>query len=74
MCSLIPIEKFPFPSNHLEDTPRKSRIRGIAMVTKFAGAGATYGSGQPQNVPFFLQNQTMWVAITSVLERVEPAK
>ncbi len=47
---------------------------GIAMVTKFAGAGATYGSGQPQNVPFFLQNQTMWVAITSVLERVEPAK
>lgn len=47
---------------------------GIAMVTKFAGAGATYGSGQPQNIPFFLQNQTMWVAITSVLERVPPAK
>ncbi|GEM_PF-2819678 len=42
----------------------------IVLITRFAGEGATYGTPpKPQNVPFFLKDKTMWVAITGELQR-----
>lgn len=36
MCSLIPSEKLPLPSNALSLTPLKSLIRGIVMFTSLS--------------------------------------
>lgn len=68
-CFITPAPRQLLKGFSFEEKEDGSYVGTIVLLIKFAGADATYGSPpRPQNIPFFLRESRMWVAITGTLQ------